>query len=191
MQHHELDKGPPIACTQTLVGPGMCAYQSRDAVYHALTDEMLERLPVLLDKDSRATLVQKATRDKEALDALPHQRIPELEPDKFATWQGKAIGFADDSKPHGVEVVQNEIINPDYFKNQMRRFFPGSEVDFDKEFTEVYGKTLETLTQQKDARLTDPWARYASGDTSVTISRLDPKTLKLIAEYKNSGPEKS
>jgi hypothetical protein len=191
MQHPELDKGPPIALTQSYVCPGMCAYQSRDEVYDALTDEMLRRLPVFLDKDARAALVQKATQEKEALDALPHQHIPELDPDKFATWQGKAIGFVDDAAPHGVDVVQNEIINPQYFKNQMRRFFPGSEADFDREFTEVYGTTIDQLLQQKDKRLIDPWARYYAGCTDITIRQHNPKTGEVIAEYKNVGPGKS
>ena len=92
LQHPELDKGPPIEVVQTLVCPGICAYQARDAVYHALTDAMFAKLPELLETKKRAALVEQAMHEKEALDAQPHQYIGELEPEAFAKWQGGAIG---------------------------------------------------------------------------------------------------
>lgn len=187
MQHPELDKGPPIAVEQTFVCPGMCAYQARDEVYHALTDAMLERLPVLLDTEKRKALVEKATREKDELDAKHHHRIGELEAGQFATWQGQAVGFANGAGPWGVEVIQNAVVNPQYFQNQMRRFFPGPEAEFEKTFGEVYGSTLDRIGQQKDERLTDPWARLYSGDPNITIRQHDPKTGEVIAEYKNPG----
>jgi|GEM_PF-7082350 len=186
MQHPELDKGPPVACAQVPVCPGMCAYSVRDGVYDVLIDEMIDRLPVLLDTGKRVKLVAKATHDKEELDKKPHRRIAELEPELFATWQGMSVGFADGSGPHGVHVAQNEIVSPDYFYNQMRQFFPGPDADFEKAYTEIYGSTLERLAKQKSDRLTDPWARYYAGE-EVTIKQYDPKTGKVIAEYKNPG----
>jgi hypothetical protein len=189
MQHPELDKGPPIAVTQSFVCPGMCAYQARDEVYDALTDAMLERLPSLLDKDKRASLVEKASKEKAELDTKPHHRVGELEADQFATWQGQAVGFANGAGPWGMEVIQNAIVNPPYFQNQMRRFFPGPEAEFEKTFGQVYGNTLDRIAQQKDERLTDPWARLYSGDPNITIKRHDPKTGEVIAEYRNSGRE--
>lgn len=190
MQHPELDKGPPVDVIQTFVCPGMCAYQARSEVYHELIDAMLKRLPQLLDKDKRAALVEKATREKAALDALPNRSIPELEAGQFATWQGQAIGFPDDTKPWGVDVVQNAIVDHHHFENQMHRFFPGAEKEFGQTFGKIYGQTLDKLAQQQDARLTDPWARLFAGDPDVVITQYDPKTGKPVAEYKNPGPKR-
>jgi hypothetical protein len=92
----------------------------------------------------------------------------------------------DDSAPHGVEVVQNEIINPQYFRNQMRRFFPGSEVDFNRGFMEFFGTTLEKISSQKDRSLKDPNARLLSGMSPVATgsSNQEPDPNK------NSGRRK-
>ncbi len=185
MQHPELDKGPPIATTLSFTCPGMCAYQARGEVYHALTDKMLRLLPTLLDKDKRNALVEQATEAKEKLDKKKHKKIPDLDPEQFATWQGQAIGYENPDKPWGVEVVQNTIIDPCHFQNQMRRFFPGPEQEFKTTFNATYGTTLDKLTKQKDARLEDPWAQLLSGRPGITITQYDPKTHKPIATYSN------
>ena len=185
MQHPELDKGPPIKTTLTPVVPGMCAYQVRDEVYHALTDEMLKLLPTFLDKKARRDLVDHASKAKETADAEPHERIGELDSQPFAGWQGEGVGFVNESAPWGVEMFQNKIIDPVYFKNQMRRFFPGDANEFEKTFTEIYGDNLEKLSKQSRARTEDPYMRLYAGDPDVTIRRYKPGTDEVTHEYRN------
>jgi hypothetical protein len=185
MQHPELDKGPPIATALTPVMPGMCAYEVRDQLYHVLTDKMIEQLPTLLDAQARTRLVAQATKEKAELDTKPHKRILELGEGQCATWQGMAYGHEDDSKPWGVEVLQNAILNPDYFEGQMRRFFPGEEKFFKPLFNEVFQPNLEAMAGQTRERLTDIWARLFSGAPGVAIATLDLNTGEPRATYRN------
>jgi len=161
----------------------MCAYQARDEVYDALTDAMIRRLPVLLDREQRTALVGEAMRAKAELDARPHERIAALDAGQFATWQGQSVGVPSDEAPLGMEVIQNAIIDPGYFRNQMRGYYPGTPNEFDRAYGEVFGAAEQQIAAQKDERLTEPWARLLSGDRSVRIRRHDPATGKVIAEY--------
>ena len=170
LQHPELDKGPPIATALTPFAMGMSAYQARDEVYHVLTDKMLELLPVLLDGPASDALVKDATRAKEASDALPHVRIPDLSAEQLTDWQGKVIGVPGS---HGsLETIQNVIVGKDYFKHQMRRYYPGKEKPFEKTFGEVFGESLGKLAEQSAGRIPkqDMWARYYSGEKGIKIS---------------------
>ena len=90
-----------------------------------------------------------------------------------------------DDAPWGVEVIQNAIVNPIYFQNQMRRFFPGAEQEFKSAYDEVYAKTLGKITAQQDERLTDSRTRFLSGDPKITIRRHDTKTGEVIQEFRN------
>lgn len=185
LQHPELDKGPPIESVLAPICPGMCAYQVRDTVYAALIDRMLELLPILLDRDARGVLVKQATKAKQKLDAEPHTRVSELKAEQLAEWQSHAVGFKNDTYPWGVEVIQNTIIDPGYFKNIMRSFFPGSDDECDAIFRSIFDANVEMALQQRTDHLEDPWARLFSGDKRITIKRIDPKTLKVIATFRN------
>src|SRR5262249_14718580 len=116
-QRPQLDGGPPIATVLSPIMTGLCAYQAREELYHGLTTLMLQHLPVLLDPVARKELVEQKTHEKKSLDAMPNRRVvPELEPDKFARWQGRSTGIDNPSKRWGIEVIQNEIIDPNLFK---------------------------------------------------------------------------
>ncbi len=179
MQHPELDKGPPIVVTLTPIYLGMCAYQARDFVYYTLTDWLLEAVPFLLNKEERTKLVERAMQVKADLDALPKRHVPQLEAEPFAKWQGKSVAIPSEERPGEMEVIQNAIIHPDYFKKQMRRFFPGEEIDFEELFTRIYGNALERLAVQQNARLTDPWARLLIEDPGILSRPDDPKIKRM------------
>jgi hypothetical protein len=190
MQHPELDKGPPVKAILNYVCPGVCAYRAREDVYDGLTDEMIKLLPTLLDTTSRKRMVEKATRAKEELDRRGgHKRIPELEEGQFATWQGTVTGIVNGAGPWGVEVIQNEIIEPLHFQNQMQRFHPGQQAAFEKDFHEVYGSALDRLKAQKKRHLTDPWALLFSGDPDVVIRQHNPETGDVVREFRNTPPK--
>ncbi|MBX9725681.1 MAG: hypothetical protein K2X09_00320, partial [Rickettsiales bacterium] len=190
LQHPELDKGPPIDSIITPVCPGMCAYHARDEVYSSLVESMIHHLPIFLDKDKREALVHEATAKKEALDQLPHVSIPELDDGAFRRWQSHAAPYLDDTSPHGVEVIQNEIVSHHYFHNAMRRFWPGNEKDFENCFNKIYGNNIERIKATASERLLDnPWMAHQAGDPRVAITQYDPKTGQpLIVFSKKMGP---
>ncbi len=183
MQHPELDKGPPLETTFTPVVPGMCDYQIRHEVYHSLTDAMIDHLPDLLDTEKRAALVERITQEKAALDEEPTARIGRLEKDELSKWQQQAIGFGDGEG--NVTILQNQIINPDYFKSLMRKFFPGSDTLFESAYEENFGEHVTQLQEQQQSHLTDSWARYHRDKPGVTITLYEPGTTKIAATYQN------
>ncbi len=175
MQLPELDKGPAIATTLSYTCPGMCAHQARDEVYNSLTDAMLERLPEFLDKEKRDALIAKAIHEKEEIDKLPHYEVPELNPEKFARWQTESIGVPGGG-PHGLEIIQNEVVSSSYFRGKMKGFFPkfaGSEDYFEGIYNKIFGSTLEKMQQQKEHYLLqDPWAAFYAGVPGVKITQM-------------------
>lgn len=187
LQHPELDKGPPIRTALTPVVPGMCAYRVRDDIYWALTDEMLSVLPTLLDKDARTKLVADATHTKEQADAHPHTRIGELEAEQLASWQGKAVGWP--VSAHKLHVAQNEILDPAYFKGQMRRYFPGSDQQFVHAYKATFGAAQGKMAAQTDERLEDPWARYYAGKPGVMIRQQDFTTGRVTVYSTKPKPK--
>jgi hypothetical protein len=188
MQLPALDAGPALAIVQTPVCPGMSAYKARDEIYAVLIDTMLKLLPQFLRKKSRAILIKKAFAEKEILNSKPTIKIPELDAEQLAKWQGQAIGIEDDSQPWGIDIIQNQILDSRYFRGVMRRFFPGSDAEFDNTFTEIYGGSLAELAEQSDRRLTDSWARLYSGRADSVLRQYKPGTMDVIAQYTNIGP---
>lgn len=189
LQHPELDKGPLIDSVLSPVVPGVCAYQARQDLYSILVDQMIERLPELLDEKKREKLVAKATKAKMKLDKQKQEHVPDLDDEQFATWQGKVIGYANEAMPHGVEIVQNQIVDPQWFQSQMARYYPGLDDEFRHVYKGIYGDMIDRIIVQHEERLNDAWAKYLRGDTDVTITRYDPKTGNAIETLHNRGVE--
>jgi hypothetical protein len=155
-------------------------------VYDALIDEMQALLPVLLDRNKRAELVDAATREKAIADARPHVRISELDPETFATWQSAAVLNPTGAGPWGLEVMQNQIVDTDYFRNQMRRFYPGNDEAFATDYQEVFGAAIGKAHAQAEDHLPLA-AKFLRGDAGLTLRRFNPETGDVTEEYKNKG----
>lgn len=192
LQHSELDKGPPISHVDSPAPVGMCAYQIRNELYALLVQEMIGRLPELLDPQRRSALIKKALAAKTKLDAEPTVHIGNLEADQLMRWQNQAIGYPDEDAPHGLHVIHNLLLNPKYFLHEMRHYLPVWLDDapgfFEGLAVGIFGEDLRALTHQSEDRLTDHWARYHAG-LPVKIIQYDPQTLKPIAVYENPAPE--
>jgi hypothetical protein len=166
LQREKLDEGPPDEIVLAPVVPGMSAYQVRDEVYNQLVDGMIGRLPIYLNAEKREARIRVITAEKVALDAAPHIAIGALEKIPFATWQGMATAFPSED---GIEVLQNQIVDPRYFRNIMRRFYPGGDEDFNKSYDPIFGNTVERIVAQKRERLTDPWTILAMNNQEHTL----------------------
>lgn len=188
LQHPELDKGPGISTVlTTVVLPYMSAYETRDHVYGDLTDKMLELLPILLDHGKRTRLVRHATHEKEKhepknhadtpdLEAalypknrLAHVKVPKLDEEQLRRWQNNGvISFDEEGNP---SLSQNSILDPQYFRGQMRDYFPGTKARFAQTYDAIYAQTEKALDAQSDERLTDHWARLLAGKGDTTITQ--------------------
>jgi hypothetical protein len=160
----KLDEGPVIEEALSPYYPGMDLLQVRAELYHSLVSTMIAHLPQLMDKDKREALISDA-RTKQR----PHsaQEIADLTQGELQDWHGDGVAFVQPGErlspilwtlhdtPDTVGIVQNLIVDPDYFKSCMASFFPGafdargnSSKAFEAAFEPVFRSELDAINAQ-------------------------------------------